>query len=203
MIQGAMLYYFKYIFGKEDMFQFALLFLLATSLLFIPVWVRISKSIGKKRAYNYGMSIFGAVVLLFFFFAPSQGPVFAVILMALAGTGFATHYVMPHSIVPDVVECDYADTGRRREGIFYGMWTFCSKLGNALALAINGWVLSLVGYIPDQPQSDLSLFGIRLLVGPLPVLFIVIGITVLSFYPVTRQYYAKVLETIAKRKLKQ
>jgi Na+/melibiose symporter-like transporter len=38
-------------------------------------------------------------------------------------------------------------------------------------------------------QGALSKLGIRLLVGPIAVVFVVSGIVMLSFYPITRRYY--------------
>ncbi|MFP4612344.1 MAG: MFS transporter [Spirochaetaceae bacterium] len=199
IIQGALLYYFKYVFGREAMFQPALIALLTTSLAFIPFWVRVSRRRGKRFAYNAGMAWMSVSVLVFFLAAPAGGPWFAVGLMAVAGIGFSTHYVMPHSILPDAVECDYAVSGVRREGVFYSLFTFTSKVGQALALGLNGWVLALVGYIAEQPQSESALLGIRLLCGPIPIVFWIAGILVLLFYPVTREYYEEILKHIRAR----
>jgi len=96
---------------------------------------------------------------------------------------------MPYAIIPDAVELDYAQTGVRREGVFYGMWNFINQLGVAFALALNGWVLGWFGYVPNVAQDGLSKLGIRLLVGPIAAFFVVVGIVVLSFYPITRKYY--------------
>jgi glycoside/pentoside/hexuronide:cation symporter, GPH family len=197
IIQGALLYYFKYIYGREALFQVALLCLLTSSLLFIFVWVALSKRIGKKTAYNLGMGLFALGVGAFFLFGHRGGPVFAFITMAVAGIGFSTHYVMPHSILPDVAECDYAETGVRQEGMFSSLWTFASKVGQAFAMALSGWVLSLFGYVPDAAASESALLGIRLLCGPIPIAFFVAGIAILSAYPVTGAYYSRVLEKIA------
>ena len=199
VIQGALLYYFVYLYGNETGFQLALVFLLVSAMLFIPVWTVISKSIGKKKSYNSGMAIMAMAVLVFFFIGHRIPMEYSYIIMAIAGLGFATQYVMPYAIVPDVVEYDYAENGIRREGVFYGLWTFTSKVGQAFAIALSGWTLSAFGYIPDVPQSDLSLLGIRLLCGPIPVLFFIAGIIVLSFYPITREKYDEILEKIALR----
>jgi GPH family glycoside/pentoside/hexuronide:cation symporter len=199
VIQGALLYYFKYIYRAEEKFQIALVCLLATSLGFIFVWVWISKRIGKKKSYNFGMAFFAVAVSVFFFYGHIGGPLAAFIIFGVAGIGFSTHYVMPHAMVPDVVECDYAENGVRREGVYYALWTFSSKVGQAFALALSGWVLTLFRYVPDQPASELTQLGIRLLCGPISVFFYIAGIVVLSFYPVTQSYYQKVLEKIAVR----
>lgn len=199
IIQGALLYYYIYLYGNETGFQLALVSLLISAMIFIPVWTVISKGIGKKKSYNIGMFIMALAVMIFFLIGHRIPMEFSYLIMAVAGFGFATQYVMPYAIVPDVVEYDYAENGVRREGVFYGLWTFTSKVGQAFAIALSGWTLSAFGYIPDVAQSDLSLLGIRLLCGPIPVLFFIAGIIVLSFYPITRKNYEEILKIIAVR----
>jgi GPH family glycoside/pentoside/hexuronide:cation symporter len=196
IVQAALLYYYKYIVhdgGSGDVasgeFAFALMFFIAGAFLFIFIWTAISKRIGKKWTYNLGMGLFALAVMAVFLFAAGQGTAFMWVLMAVAGIGYSTNYVMPYAIIPDTVELDYAQNGVRREGVFYGMWNFINQLGVAFALALNGWVLGWFGYVPNVAQGALSKLGIRLLVGPIAVLFVVIGIVVLSFYPITRKYY--------------
>lgn len=204
IIQGALLYYFRFIYGDPAAFQIALPILLASAIICIPIWVRIAGKVGKRAAYNAGMAIFATAVLVFFFVGHLAGPGIAYIIMAVGGVGFATQYVMPFSILPDVVEYDYAETGVRREGVFYGQWTFMSKIGQALGIAINGWVLSAFGYRESvagifMEQSESALLGIRLIAGPIPALFFVSGVLVLRFYPITNAYYKEILLKIARR----
>lgn len=205
VIQASLLYYFQYIYRAPGLFSFALLFLLVGSLVFIPIWVRISAHIGKKKSYNIGMLIFAGAVLTFFFTGHLLPVTFAYVIMAVAGIGFSTQYVMPFSIIPDVVEFDFAENGRRREGVFYGMWTFMSKMGQAFAIALSGWVLSITGYqeataaVPEPVQSASAILGIRLLAGPIPAAFFIAGVIVLSFYPITRDVYEQIMERIKQR----
>lgn len=196
IIQGALLYFFQYIHEDEPMFQLALMALLAMTMICIPLWVAVSKRIGKKHSYNLGMGYVALVVLVFFIVGANTAPIVSVIIMGFAGIGFATHYVMPHAILPDVVEYDYSERGTRREGIYYGLWTLGSKLGQAFALALNGWVLALFGYVADVEQTSLARLGIRLLCGPIPAFFFVAGVIVLAFYPIDREFYQRILEKI-------
>ena len=54
--------------------------------------------------------------------------------------------------------------------------------------------------MPNVAQDALSKLGIRLLVGPIAAVFVVIGVVVLSFYPITRKYYdERILPKVAKR----
>lgn len=193
MVQGALVYFFINIFGNEGLFQVALILLLTFSLLFIPIWVKISQRIGKKKCYMIGMGIMGAGVLTFSLLGEALGPMFAVAIMAVSGIGLSTHYVMPHAILPDVVEHDaHHHGGIRREGVFSSLWTFLSKIGQALALALNGWVLALFAYEPNK-VSELSNIGIKLICGPIPIIFYIIGIIILHYYPIDKDYYSQMM----------
>lgn len=189
MVQGALVYYFTYLFGNEGLFQIALVALLFFSLACIPLWVKISNKIGKKKSYMIGMTIMSVGVMAFSLLGPILGPTFGVILMAFCGIGLSTHYVMPHAILPDIVEWDAHTKGKgRREGVYSSLWTFTSKLGQALALALNGWILALVGY-SSTAITSLSRTGIILLCGPLPLLWYVVGLSVIKHYPIDRAFY--------------
>ena len=114
------------------------------------------------------------------------------VVMVVAGAGLAANYVMPWSIIPDVVDYDELANGERREGVFYGMWTFLQKLGLGLAAVVSGAVLQWTGYVPEVAQTPLALHGIRLLIGPIPALFFVAGILVLARYPIDRAAHAEI-----------
>lgn len=194
MIQGALVYFFKYIYLDESLFQMALMFLLAFSLLCIPIWVRLSQRFGKKGCYTMGMLIMSLAVLAFVGGGARLGPAWACITMAIGGIGLSTHYVMPHSILPDVVEYDALHhEGQRREGVFSSLWTFSSKLGQAVALALTGWILGIFRYDPLVTPDAQALFGIKILCGPIPVCFYLVGIIILSKYPISRDYYNTML----------
>ena len=199
VVQAALIYYFKYILQAGTV-QLALMPFLVMALAFIPIWTAVSKRIGKKWAYNLGMGLFAVVVMAVFLFAADRGPTFLYVLMAVAGIGYSTNYVMPYSIIPDTVQLDYAENGVRREGAYYGLWNLVNQIGVALALALNGWVLGWFGYVPNVAQAPLAKLGIRLLVGPISAVFIVIGVAFLAFYPITRKYYEeRILPKVTER----
>lgn len=194
IIQASLLYYFAVIFGSQEGFQVALPILLASAIVCIPIWVQLSKRLGKKLSYNIGMSIFAAAVVLFFFLGHRMDISFSYILMAVAGTGFAAHYVMPFAMIPDVVEYDAVTNGKRREGVFYGLWTFVAKIGQDIGLGLNGLLLSVAGYQEGVArQSESAVFTIRLLVGPIPAAFFLAAILVLLGYPITQSVYESLI----------
>ena len=195
MVQGALVYYFAYLYNDEGLFQIALVGLLSFSLLCIPFWVHVAKKIGKKQVYMIGMAIMSVGVLLFSLLGTTFGPIYGIVVMSLAGIGLSTHYVMPHAILPDVVEYDaYTYKKGRREGVFSSIWTFVSKIGQAFALALNGWILAIFGYQGGSflPQTKI---GIILLVGPLPILWYIIGLFILKHYPIDQSFYEEMIQS--------
>lgn len=198
-IQATLIYYYKYIFGAPDAVTLALVILLVTSLAFIPLWVRLSRRVGKRNAYVLGMSITILAVLLFAFFGRSIGAAACNAIMVLAGVGFSSHYVLPWAMVPDTIEHDYAATGVRREGVYYGLWAFVVSLGGALASFIVGTGLGLFGYVPDVAQTARSILGIQLLAGPVSAFFFLAGNLALAFYPIDRARYAEIQRAIEAR----
>jgi GPH family glycoside/pentoside/hexuronide:cation symporter len=196
VVSGIMVYYFRYIFDNEGVTYIALPILLVTAMLFIPVAVLVSKRIGKKTTYVIGMLIIAAACVVIFFLGHVLGLAFVFVMMFVAGVGLSTTYPMPWSMVPDTVEYGYLQTGQRREGGYYGMWTLMSKIGQALAILISGWILDSSGYVADKVQSASAQLGIRLLLGPVTAAIFVAAVVVLLFYPLDEARYNRVLEEI-------
>jgi len=196
LVSGIAIYYFKYVHKNEPVTTAAMLILLVTAMVFIPISVLVSKRIGKKVVYGIGMFVFSATTMVLFFFGHLYAVSFSLVLMFLAGMGMGFTYAMPYAIVPDAVEYDYLQTGQRTEGAFYGIWTFGIKIGQAAALGISGAVLSLTGYIADADQTASALFGIRLLLGPIPAVIFMLALITLYYYPINETRYNEILGAI-------
>ncbi len=196
IVSGIAIYYFKYIHNDEPKTTIAMLILLGTAMIFIPVSVFLAKKMGKKRVYGLGMLIFSVVILLLYAVGHTQDISVSFVLMFFAGIGMGFTYALPYAIVPDAVGYDYLLTGRRTQGAFYGIWTFGIKIGQAMALGITGIVLSCTGYLPDVVQTDSAMHGIRLLLGPLPAVFFILAMITLYFYPINEKRYNEILTKI-------
>jgi GPH family glycoside/pentoside/hexuronide:cation symporter len=197
VVSGIMVYYFKYLYLNEQRTTPALLVLLVTTMVFIPVSVRVSRRIGKKRTYLGGLLIIAAACLGIFWLGHRWGLPFFFAASFVAGIGLSTTYTIPWSMIPDTVEHDVAETGTRREGVYYGIWTFVSKIGQALAIGLMGWVLELSGFVAEAAQEPSAILGIRLLIGPLSALLFLSAAAVLLSYPITEARYREILARIA------
>jgi GPH family glycoside/pentoside/hexuronide:cation symporter len=86
-------------------------------------------------------------------------------------------------------------TGKRKEGAFYGMWTFTSKVGTSLAIFLTGIILGLAKYSPNlATQSDSARMAIRLIVGPIPAVVFIAAMVLVQFYPIDEKAYAALMK---------
>jgi GPH family glycoside/pentoside/hexuronide:cation symporter len=192
-LQSILVYYTEYVYHRTDLTTPAMILLLVTAMVFIPLSVLVSKRIGKKLTYQICFVIIASAGMIIFFLGHILGPNFFLVLMVYAGIGVGFSYVSPFAMVPDTVEFDAVKTGERKEGAYYGMWTFTSKAGQALAVFVSGLILARGGYIPGADQSAGALLAIRLIIGPLPALILLGALVLIRFYPLDEAAYKKIM----------
>lgn len=204
-VQANLLLYARYWLGAEDQFPFIILAIQITAFIFLIVWARVSERIGKQKVYYAGVSLWIAAEVLIFFLQPGQvNLLFA--LAVLAGAGVSIGYLIPWSMLPDVIELDELETGQRREGVYYGFFVFLQKLGISLGLALSNFALELTGYItppeggPWPVQPDAVLLALRLFVSLVPATILLLSIPVVMRYPITRQRYAEIRAALEARR---
>ena len=185
-------FYFEHIHGRTELESLGSGGLLATAAVGIVLFVVYRDRVNKRVAYNAGMAVFGGALVLAFFFGHLDVGVLVALLL-VAGFGLSSNYVMPWSILPDVIDADELEHGVRREGIFYGLWTFWMKLGLGVAGLLSGLVLTATGYAAGAVQTETAQLGIRLLIGPIPAAFFLIGIAVMARYPITKERHAEIV----------
>lgn len=200
-------YYVTYWLRQPDIFYLVILGVQGSATVFLFVWTAISSKIGKKRVYYLGMVFWIAVSIGMFSVQPEWPSWVIVMLGALAGVGVSVAYLVPWSMLPDVIELDELETGRRREGLFYGFFVFLQKFGLALGLFMVTQALNLAGYIEPlagatgivvQPES--ALLWMRLLIGPIPALFLLVGIALVHRFPITEEAHKRTLAELERRK---
>jgi GPH family glycoside/pentoside/hexuronide:cation symporter len=200
--QNVIGFYLTFYLKRSDLFPIVLLAVQGSAMIFLFVWSAASRKIGKQNTYYAGM-IFWILVQAGLFFLREDQATLAVVLAALAGVGIATAYLVPWSMLPDVIDLDELNTGQRREGVFYGVMTFTQKTCVGLGIALTLQALQWYGFdgslLPgQQPQSALT--ALRWMVGPLPTVILLVGILLVYLYPLTKQRHAEILAELARRK---
>eukprot|EP01062_Namystynia_karyoxenos_P035260 TRINITY_DN25849_c4_g1_i2.p1 TRINITY_DN25849_c4_g1~~TRINITY_DN25849_c4_g1_i2.p1 ORF type:complete len:806 (+),score=202.01 TRINITY_DN25849_c4_g1_i2:92-2509(+) len=216
LVQANLLMYCKYVIGDHGMFDYLVAVVFGTAMIFCPLWSIFAQRRGKKTAYYCGVLVTGSSVFCLYFLNDSAAGRIAVLVLAfLAGSGLIVPYLIPYSMLPDVIEEDELRTGQRREGIFFGFFTIFLKLAVTAALALTNVVLGAAGYeepkstcgstnstadrLPDtQPERVVNV--LRLLVGPVPCIFFAIALFCAWKYPITRECHEAMLEQLAAKR---
>ena len=188
------LYYVEYVLMVPNAEAFLLIYFL-TGILFLPLWIMISRKIGKKRAWIIAMSVNTGSFLGVFFLGPGDAFVYGV-LVFLSGTGFGAGLVLPSSIQADVIDYDQLLTGQRREGRYIGLWSIAKKLSAALGIGIGLLLLGNAGYSPNMAQEDSTVMMLRVLYALVPCLCNIIAILIICFYPITEKKHAQIRKEI-------
>ncbi|MBE9011911.1 MFS transporter, partial [Pseudanabaenaceae cyanobacterium LEGE 13415] len=168
-----------------------------TAMLVLPIWNAASQRIGKRGVYAAGMVLWIIAQGGLFFLQPGQLTLMYV-LAVMCGFGVSVAYLIPWSMLPDVIELDELRTGQRREGIFYSFVTFLQKVCLGIAVAIVLQSLDWAGYVKPTEgvrlpiQPDDVLLAIRLSIGPVPTIALLIGMVLVYFYPITREVHAEI-----------
>jgi len=138
-VQSLILFYFRDYIGGDPGGQFTiLLFGLQFSIfIFILVWGFVSRKIGRKRVFYLGVPVWMVCLVALYFVQPGQINL-VLILAIISGVGVSLGFLVPWSLLPDVVDDDELKTGKRREGIFYGFFVFLQKFGIGINDAHNG-----------------------------------------------------------------
>ena len=205
-LTAAIIPYFLVNWMGQGSYFIAALLVQTVALIMLFVWNLVSRRIGKRGVYFMGMSLW-IIAQAGLFFLPRYQVGLMYVLFIMAGFGIATAYLVPWSMLPDVIELDELNTGQRREGVFYAFMVLLQKIGLALGLWLVGEALNQAGFITAQPgqplptQPDSALLAIRLVVGPLPTIFLICGLVLAYFYPLTRQVHAEILLKLHERKL--
>lgn len=190
---------------SEDAFPTVAIAVQGTALVMLFFWKLVSDRFGKKAVYYMGTAIWIVAQAALFLIQPGQ-TILLYVGAIMAGFGVSVAYLIPWSMIPDVVDLDELNTGIRREGIFYSFMVFMQKLGLALALFLIGIALEWSGFveripgeaIPIQPES--ALLAIRVAIAPLPTVFLIIGVILTWFYPITKEVHGDIIRQLKARK---
>ncbi len=202
ILAAVLIYFANYYLGVPEQANYFVLVAQGSAIVFIPLVVKLSRSWDKRRAFMVGALSWMIVLLLISILQADQLSL-AYLLAFLSGFGIATAYVVPWSMVPDVVEYDQVRSGQRSEGSYYAFASFFQKLATGLAIWGMGLALALTGYItpplsgplPAQPAEAIN--AIRFFIGPIPAVLLLFAILFAWKYPITRASHQATLQELA------
>lgn len=174
---------------------------LVTTFLVIPIVAKMSKKLGKKKAFvvSQSISILG-YIMLWFLFIPGK-PYMFLYALPFFSFGIGGLFTIMMSMTADVIDLDELNTGKRREGIFGAIYWWMVKFGFGIAGGLTGLIFSIIGFESGAPtQTEEALLGLRLFFSGLPILGTLVAIYVMSDYNVTEESARATRIALDKRK---
>lgn len=171
----------------------------ASGIAAIPLWLRLSRRIGKHRSWCAAMLLCCAAFILVPFLAPGEWQLFLVVCL-VTGAALGADLALPPALQADVVDYDSWKFGRPRAGLLFALWSMASKLALAAAVGIAFPALDLLGFdataAENTPRALLSLVVIYALV---PVVIKLITVTLVWNHPLTSRRHRAIRHRLARR----
>ena len=102
----------------------------------------------------------------------------------------------------DIIDVDELNTGKRREGIFGAIYWWMVKIGFAIAGALSGVIIGVVGFNPDLAAVDQesAVNGLHAFFCFFPVMGTLVAIYVMRNYGITEATATEVRQELKTRK---
>jgi GPH family glycoside/pentoside/hexuronide:cation symporter len=118
----------------------------------VAVWYWIVRKLGGISGWRLALAVYGLSVIPLWFATDLGSGIAAGIS---AGFGLAGFLVTPLVLGSQIIDRDFAETGRRREGVYTAVGAFITR-SSGLISALAFWIVGMIfGYVSgDDPGSD-------------------------------------------------
>uniref|UniRef100_A0A8K9X3Y7 MFSD2 lysolipid transporter A, lysophospholipid b n=1 Tax=Oncorhynchus mykiss TaxID=8022 RepID=A0A8K9X3Y7_ONCMY len=158
------------------------------AMLTIPFWQWFLTKFGKKNAVYIGTS--SVIPFMILVVCVKSNLIITYMVSFAAGVGVAAAFLLPWSMLPDVVDDFQVQNpdSRGHEAIFYSFYVFFTKFASGISLGISTLSLDFAGYMTrgcTQPENvDITL---KVLVSAAPIGLILIGLVLFRSYPIDEE----------------
>lgn len=188
-------YIAEYIVERPEKTVIYILLYLIPSVFSVPLWIPLSRRIGKKAMWMFSMLVTGLGFGCMWFLEPGDDILISV-LAVICGLGAGSGAVVAPSIQSDVIDYDEYRSGKRKEGTYFATWNFVYKSATGITLMLTGFVLSLSGFVPNQEQSELTKLALLSLYALFPLVCYVLGTLIFSQFKLDEQMYQKIRDAL-------
>jgi oligogalacturonide transporter len=177
----------------------------AMQIVALPAYLAMIKRFGKIPAYITGAAIWIAGALCLFAVPPNASPMVLYVLAMVLGLGISGPGLIPHAILPDIIDVAHLKNGKRDAGLFAGVANVVIQLGPALVLAAVMAVIGLAGFIEQDISAGAALVtsqpesaqrAILYIMALAPLVLMSAGIFFCTRYRLTKEKHARVLAAL-------
>ena len=185
----GMPFYARYSLGLNEG-QTTLLFVavFAVALPMLPFWSWVARRVGGYRAWTIAMLVFAVSAIPLYF---SRTLVHGLIAGGLVGIAFGGVQMLGELVLAEVIDRDVERTGQRREGIYYSVNGFVSRISSALHGLVFVLLGVLFGYVSGDNPGPHPDVAFRFLLGVIPFVTLLIAWVVAMQYPKALARYVR------------
>ena len=133
----------------------------------MPFWAMAARRHGEARAWLWSMMLALAAFCRAYTLGTGDAVAFGLICL-LSGCALGADLALPPALLTAVIH--HAGHGGRREGAYFGLWNWASKMALALAAGTALPVLALLGYAPGD-TTDTGRQALSIAYAVLPCVF--------------------------------
>lgn len=179
------------------------------ALIGVPFWIHHARRFSKHHIF-VGATFLLAVIMSSAYFLVGEGRLFGIgnarpliLVNAIGGFVASAIWVIPASMLADVVDEDELRSGRRREGTYFGIHSFFQQEAASIAILMAGFLLDYFAFlVPGQiEQSALTTNRLGILYSLAPALLFVVASILMLRYTLTPQKVAAVQAQLAQNQL--
>lgn len=176
--------------GWMPTWSYYLLLYFSSAVVSLPIWNRMGERFGKRATWATAIALATVTSAACFWLSPGGIGYFSAILV-FGGISFGNYQALPPSMVADLIDHDEAETGLRREGAYFAVWSFAAKVANAVCGFAALQVLEHVGYQPGVPQTETVQLWMLWMYSWFPALFYLLSGLALRRFHFTRRDLAE------------
>jgi GPH family glycoside/pentoside/hexuronide:cation symporter len=167
--------------------------------LFAPLWIRLSRSFGKRNLWVLA-TLLSAVSFGSLYFAPEGPGLYVYVCVFFAGIGQGAGAVLAPAIQADIIDYDEYLTNERKEGSYLAVWNLIRKCAASITVFIVGIMLQYSGFEPNVAQSEGTKHVIRAMLALMPAAFYVVGALLLLRFSFNEKEHDQIRKELAGRK---
>lgn len=192
------LYIAQYVVGEPGLAPVFILCYMIPSFASVPLWLPISRRVGKKQLWMFSMALTGVSFGGMFFL--QEGDIALITVLAVsAGLAAGAGATIGPSIQADVIDYDEYMTGQRKEGSYFAAWNFVFKAAYGVTLMLTGYVLQLSGFQPNVEQTEGVKLALRSLYGAFPFACYVGAAILFSRFRLGEREHAAIRDELRRR----
>jgi glycoside/pentoside/hexuronide:cation symporter, GPH family len=177
MVESSARYVAVHLFGDRHAYTIILGSALLVAALSGVMSYHLGKRLGKKRCMVLMSLMFMILMPLIGLigWGPFKPHIVGYLLFALIGIPLSLLFVIPNSLLSDIIDRNREQTGKQRQALFFAAQALLDKTGIAVSQLALNFLLPIGAIVTSEGVRAVGENGVRL-VGPSAAVFILIGL---------------------------